>query len=152
MKKMIFAIILLFSISCSHQSINNIIQQSKLKYYGSDLTIHQIVDSTFQYYPRYLNFVIDTTYFPPYPNPFSPSAFTQYIFQLKDTSAINIELLDKNNKLLSYFSSLDNPPGYYLFYFNFKIRLEDDERILLYYSKLRFTFNDSTYIVPLASK
>ncbi len=150
--KLFISIIILFSLSsCSKEQLNNLIKEDSLKFYPLSLSADQVLDSTHFYYPRLLNFSLDSTYFPKYPNPFSPSSFPPYIIKLSDTSDINIALIDRNSNLISQFNSNHQQPGYYLFKCNFVSKYKGAYSDLLYYSSLRFTFMDSTYTVPLFS-
>ena len=148
--KLFISIILLFVVSsCSNEQLSNILNEDSLKYYPIYLSADQVMDSTYYYYPRLLNFSLDSTYFPKYPNPFSPSSFAPYIFKLSVTSDINIVLIDRDNKIISQFNSNHQPPGYYLFKCNFVSKYKGDDSDLFYYSNLTFNFMDSTYTVPL---
>lgn len=148
--KITFLFILSLSLlSCSTKISEDFLSQSRIKYYSPNLSPQQLVDSTYQYYPRYVNFSIDTTYFPSYPNPFSPSIFATNLFFLKDSSSIKLELLDDDNKLISTIFSDHNPPGYYLLSYSFKTLLDKDQRNTLFHSNIKFSFCETTYIVPL---
>jgi hypothetical protein len=150
--RLFISIILLFVVSsCSNEQLSNLLNEDSLKYYPIYLNADQVMDSTYYYYPRLLNFSLDSIYFPKYPNPFSPSSFSPYIIKLTDTSDIKIELIDRHNNSISHFSSYNQPPGYYLFKCNFVSRYRGDNSDLFYYSNIRFTFMDSTYIAPLFS-
>lgn len=150
--KLFFSIILLFVVSsCSNEQLSNILNEDSLKYYPVYLSADQVMDSTYYYYPRLLNFSLDSTYFPKYPNPFSPTSFSPFIIKLTDTSDIIIALIDRNNNLISQFNSYNQLPGYYLFKCNFVSKYKGDYSDLFYYSSIKFTFMDSTYTAPLFS-
>jgi len=150
--KIFFLFILMLSlVSCSTKISEDFLSQIKIKYYSPNLSPQQLVDSTYQYYPRYLNFSVDTSYRPSYPNPFSPSIFATNLFHLKDSSSIKLELLDDDNKLISTLFFDHNPPGYYLLSYSFKSLLDKDQRNTLFHSNIKFSFCDSTYVVPLMS-
>ena len=149
MKTVSLFILCLSLISCSTKISEDFLSQSKIKYYSPNLTPQQLIDSTYQYYPRYLNFSIDTTYFPSYPNPFSPSVFATNLFQLKDSSSIKIDLLDSKSKIISTTFFNNNQPGYYLLIYRFNKLIDKDQRNELFDSRIQFSFCDTTYIVSL---
>jgi len=146
-------LILFFLISCGgYQEYFIFNSVGSIKYYWNNITTHQIADSLYQYYPRYINFNVDTSYLPNYPNPFSPSLYRPSAFRLNDTSEIQVALIDEPDEYVIDYYTENNPPGYYLFYFNYNdLQLLKDEN-LTFQSKLRFTINDSVYVFPLIPK
>ena len=151
MKMYISITLLFFASSCSNEQLSDLLNEDSLKYYPIYLNTDQVMDSTYYYYPRLLNFSLDSTYFPKYPNPFSPTSFSPFIIKLTDTSDINIVLIDRHNNLISQFNSYNQLPGYYLFKCNFVSKYQEYKSDLFYYSSIKFTFMDSTYTAPLFS-
>mgnify|MGYP003422935564 FL=1 len=153
MRKNYIFLIFLFFISCGgYQEFSIFNSVGSIKYFGNNITTHQVTDSVYQYYPRYINFNIDTSYLPNYPNPFSPSRYPASAFRLNDTSSIQVELINEPDEYIIDYYTENNPPGYYLFYFNYNDLQSLKDKNLSFQSKLRFTINDSVYVVPLIPK
>ena len=152
MRKNFIFLILLFLISCGYQEFFVFNSVGHIKYFGNNLTIHQVSDSLYKYYPRYINFNVDTSFLPNYSNPFSPSYYPPNAFRLNDTSDIQVELINEPDEYIIDHYTKDNPPGYYLFYFNHEDLQFLKKATLSSQSKLRITINDSVYTYQLIPK
>ena len=149
MKYLILFIITFFFTSYSQQSVHNNPGLGTLRYVGICNSTDDAMDKLRYGYPRSINFSVSPGYHPKYPNPFSPSVIPNNAFVLHDTSDIKIELLNTNGETIINFSSEKNPKGYYQFTYNYSLSKVDSLNIRVCDDDLRFTINDSTYVVPL---
>ena len=121
----------------------------KLLFMGNYATTDSLMDRIIIKYPRLINFRISPTWKPRYPNPGSPSMSPPSAFVLYDTSAIQIELLDKEEMNILKFVCTNNPKGYYIFHINSYLQVVDSLNLSPRDCKLRLILNDTTYTVPL---
>jgi hypothetical protein len=147
--KFVILISMTVLISCSQQDVHKERELGSIRFYGNDLSFPELRNKSNINYPRYLNVPFDTSYRVPYPNPGSPSLIPPTVFVLYDTSDIHIELLNETEDIILDYFAANSIMGYYIFIYNSKLSNLHSLYINQWRNKLRFSLNDSIYVVPL---